>query len=459
MLEQFFSSTETFENILWGYICFPALMLLGLYLSFQSGFVQFRKFPRVIKTFIGFLKVSENSKDGVHPLKAFFACVGGCVGVGNIVGICTAVQIGGPGALFWIWVTTIFGMTIKYAEVYLGVRYRVQNAQGGYNGGPMYFLRHVFKTPWIPSIVSIMLCVYGVEVYQFSIVTNSIVVNFGINQYVVIATLLILVIFAGAGGVRRVGSISAAIIPVFVIIYVGMGLWVLLNNITAIPTVLADVFNSAFSGTAAVGGFTGSTLMMTISQGVRRGCYTGDLGIGYASVIHSESSARIPEKQASLVIFDLFLDTFIICTSSLLVILTTGVWNQPMEASLLVQTALKEYFPYMNFFMPFFLFLLGYSTINAYFCVGLKCADYLSPKYGRNLYYLYAVVALLVFSFVDSIRAQTAMQIAGGLLLVLNCYGMFRLRREISFNLDSLEEEAEPETETEAETTSATAIV
>lgn len=435
-MEQFFAYLETVENFVWEYAGFPAIMLLGLYLSIQSNFVQIRKLPAVVKTFIGFLTYSDRNKTGVHPLKAFFACVGGCVGVGNIVGICTAAQIGGPGALFWIWITAIAGMMIKYAEVFLGLLTRVPDGKGGYNGGPMYFMQRVFKTRFVPNLVGLLLCVYGVEVYQFSVVTHSISSNLDINLYVVTFVLLGLVIFAGSGGVQRVGSISSTIIPFFVILYMAMGGWVLIQNFNAIPSILKSVFASAFTGQAAFGGFVGSTMIQTISQGIRRGCYTGDVGIGYASVIHSESSTQVPEKQASLAIFDIFLDTFLICTTSVMVILVTGLWHEPMEASLLVQSALGKYFPYMHFFMPLFLFLLGYSTINAYFCVGLKCAKLLGPKRGHIYYYGYAVFVLMVFSFVDTTQAQSVMAIVGGLLLILNCYSIFKLRDQISYNLD-----------------------
>ena len=138
---------------------------------------------------------------------------------------------------------------------------------------------------------------------------------------------------------------------------------------------------------------------------------------------------------------DIFLDTFIVCTTSLFLILTTGVWQEPIEASLMVQTALSGYFPYMNYFMPAFLFMLGYNTINAYFCVGLKCADYLSPRFGRSIYYVYAVGALLLFSFIGTNQAQSAMAVAGVSLLIINGYGIFCLRNEISFNLSSEEKE------------------
>ncbi|MCB1114260.1 MAG: sodium:alanine symporter family protein [Chlamydiia bacterium] len=425
-----------FDEALWTYIGMPIIMALGLYLSFKSGFVQIRRFPSVVKTFLGFLLApKDGDARGVQPLQAFFACVGGCVGIGNIVSICTAVQVGGPGALFWIWVTATLGMLVKYSEIYLGMKYRVKSEDEGYAGGPQYFLKKVFKTPFVPMLSAVLLCIYGVEVYQFSVITHSVSYNFGVNHFVATFTLLVMVLFAGWGGVKRVGNISAVIIPVFVTLYVGMGLYALCLNYDQLGVMLGEVFRLAFTPAGAFGGFVGSTLMVTISQGVKRGCYTGDVGVGYASVIHSESSVIRPEKQASLAIFDMFLDTFIICTTSITLILSTGVWSQPMDASLLVQTALAEYFPYMNFFMPFFLFLLGYSTINAYFVVGLKCARYISPRFGTTIFNLYAIISLTLFSFVDSTHAQSLMAIAGGLLLVINCYGIYKLRAELSFDI------------------------
>lgn len=442
MFVEVFAFFERFENVLWGYIGVPLLMTLGFYLSIHSNFFQVRKLPYAIKRFIQLTRIREYDERGVHPLKAFFACVGGCVGVGNVVGVCTAIQLGGPGALFWVWITALAGMIIKYSEVYLGLRYRVPNSTGGYNGGPMYYLQRVFKTSLMPKVVCLLLCVYGVEVYQFSVVTESISTNLSINQYVVIFVLLSSILFASSGGVRRVANISTLVIPVFVILYVAMGLWVLGNNWAAIPHAFKMVFDSAFTNAAAFGGFVGSTLMFSISQGVRRGCYTGDLGVGYAAVIHSESNAKVPEQQASLALLEIFIDTFVICTPGMMMALVTDVWHQPLGPTMMVQTALGLYFPYMEFFMPLFLFVLGYSTINAYFCVGLKCAEFVSPRFGRRVYYFYGIMALLTCSFVGVSQAQTVMTIANGLLLMINCYGVFRLRHEISYTLPTeIEEE------------------
>lgn len=433
---------DFFENILWSYFGVPLVIGLGLFLTFKGNFFQIRHLPNVCKTFFGYFLSSdkEHSENGVHPIKAFFAAVGGCVGIGNIVGICTAVQLGGPGALFWIWMTALAGMIIKYSEVYLGILHRVSNGQGGYRGGPMFFLKRAFGNSWIPSLVCILLCVYGVEVYQFSVVTNSISTNFDVSPYLVIVIFLSLVLFAGSGGVQRVGNISSKILPVFVVIYVSMGMWVLINNVAVIPAVVKDVFISAFSGHAALGGFAGAGIMNAMSHGIRRCCYATDVGVGYASVMHSESSSQVPEKQASLAIFDIFLDSFIVCTTSILIILTTGVWHQSLEADQLVQTVLGNYFPYMHVFMPIFLFLLGYNTINAYFCVGLKCAEFLSPKWGKSLFFCYAITALSGFALMGGVsQAQSMMAVAGVSLLIINSIGIFLLRNEISFNISSEE--------------------
>lgn len=429
---------DLFENVLWSYFGVPLVIGLGLFLTLKANFFQIRHLPTIFRTFFSYFFSSnqEHSENGVHPIKAFFAAVGGCVGIGNIVGICTAVQLGGPGALFWIWMTALAGMIIKYSEVYLGILHRVPNGQGGYRGGPMFFLKKAFGNSWIPSLVCVLLCIYGVEVYQFSVVTNSISTNFDVDPYLVIAAFLILVVFAGSGGVQRVGNISSKILPAFVVVYVSMGLWVLINNVAMIPSVFKEVFISAFSGHAALGGFAGAGIMTAMSHGIRRCCYATDVGVGYASVMHSESSSQIPEKQASLAIFDIFLDSFVVCTTSLLIILTTGIWHQPLSADQLVQTVLGNYFPYMHVFIPIFLFLLGYNTINAYFCVGVKCAEFLSPRWGKSLFFCYAITALPGFALMGGvIQAQSMMAVAGVSLLIINSVGIFLLRDEISFNL------------------------
>ena len=181
MISNFFNILDWLNLQLWAFVGFPVIISLGVFLSLKSRFVQIRKFPQTLQLFLNFASYKMDDKSGVHPMKAFFACLGGAVGIGNIVAVCTAIQIGGPGALFWIWVVAIFGTILKYSEVFLGVRYRKKNENGKFIGGPMYFLQKAYKNSWIPTLVAFLLCVYGVEIYQFRIVSETISTNFGIN--------------------------------------------------------------------------------------------------------------------------------------------------------------------------------------------------------------------------------------------------------------------------------------
>ncbi len=437
MCDSFFSTLETLTDSLWFPVGVCFVLLLGLYLSIRARFVQFRKFPTVINIFISFLGKTSGEERGIHPLKAMFAALGGCIGLGNVVAIVVAVQLGGPGSLFWVWVAGFMGMVIKYSEVYLGMIFRVRNEVGSYDGGPMYYMRKAFNARWVVPGVCVLLCLYGVEVFMYNAMTESISHNWHINKYLVAGILLVLVLLAGSGGVQRVGNLCSTIVPLFLVLYSGMALWVLLLNLDAVPSVFEMIFRSAFTGHAAIGGFAGASVMAAIGQGIAKGCYSGDIAIGYASVIHSESSTQLPAKQASLTILAIFLDTFVVCSTSVILVLITGTWREDIPASLLVQHSLGLYFPYMNFFMPFFLFLLGYSTMIAYFCVGLKCAHHISQRWGKKLYYIYTVLILATFSIVGSPEsAFIVMSLVGVCLLFSNMIAIFKLRHHLSFDID-----------------------
>lgn len=435
MIETFFSFLTGVDEVFWGYIAFVLIVVLGMVLTLKSRFYQIRQISSIAKTFLHFLNQShQQSNRGVHPLKAFFASVGGMIGIGNIVGIVTAIQLGGPGALFWVWTAGLIGAIIKYSEIYLGIKYRVENSSGGYDGGPMFFLKAAFKSKILPAFVAVLLCIYGVEIYQFSVITESVTTNWHINRYLVIGVLLSLVLYAGLGGVRRIGRIGSWIMPVFMVTYVLMSLWIIAHEAAILPSVLSDVFRSAFTGHAAVGGFAGCSIILTIQHGIARAAYSADIGIGYDSIIQSESATPHPERQARLAILGLFFDN-LICTCSIFLVLVTGVWKavNPIEGSHLVQTALSQYFPYMSFFMPIFLIICGYTTLIAYFCVGLKTAAYLAPRFGRRLYVLYAAFALVFFTYFDQKQALVVMSIAGSLLLMVNLLGIFKLRNQVVF--------------------------
>ncbi len=436
MIQEIFSTLITFNDFIWGYIAFFFILILGGYFTFSSRLFQIRKFKAIIANFFA-LSRSQSASIGVHPLKTFYAAIGGCIGIGNIVGICTAIQIGGPGALFWTWIGGFFGTLLLYAEVYLGMIYRIRNKQKSYDGGPMYFLPKAFKSKWVGVLASVLLCLYGIEIFMFNVMTNSLVVNWHLNKFLVVGVLIAFVLIVTLGGIERVGQVGSRIIPPFVFLYLVMGLWIICIHLPELPHALAVIFKGAFTYQAALGGFAGSSVMLAISMGLSRGAYSADIGIGHMSVVHAESSEKDPSKQAALAFMVVLLDTFVFCSVSAILVVLTEKWHTSPDVVLMVQEALAVHFPYMNIFMPLFLFLLGYTTIIVYFAMGVKCAKFISPKYGPPAYYAVASIGMTVFAFVDPTQAFVIESICGAILLIINSIGMFLLRKEIKFNLSS----------------------
>ena len=434
MFEIFFYYLDQVDKLVWSYIGIPAIILLGFYLSYKSGWAQIVKFPHVLRVFFSFFSFKQDNKRGVHPLKTFFAGVGGSIGISNLIGVCTAVQVGGPGAVFWLWVASFIGMIVKYAEIYLGIKYRVVNKTGGYDGGPMYYLQQATAAWWVPSTAAILLCIYGADVYIFRTVTNSFISSWGMNSYVTVIAFITLILLGIEKGVERVGTISSIIIPIFLTIFIVAGMIILTTHASEMLGIIKLIFASAFTGSAAIGAFTGATVLMTISYGMKRACYAGDIGIGYASIIHSETEEEDPTKQATLGIFGIFLESFIISTMSMLLILVTGVWHQGFDASETMVKALGTTIPYVTNVWPIFIFLLGYSSLLTILTAGKKSAKFLAPQYGEVVYTVFAVCAFGVFSFFGTNeQLLSIMSLVGGLLLIINLYGMVKLVNNISF--------------------------
>lgn len=439
MFNHVFNFLMEADATFWGYIGFSIITFLGCYLTFTTRFFQIRAFPHVVCTFIQEIFHRPVGARGLHPVKAFFASVGGMLGVGNIVGIVTAIQLGGPGALFWVWVAGFAGTLIKYSEIYLGLKYRVQNEHQSYDGGPMFFLKKAFGVKWVSTFVCVLLCIYGAEIYQFNVVVETIAYSWDINRFLVAGGLLGLILFAAMGGMPRVSKVCSWVMPAFMLVYISMSLWVIGSYLTDLPSILVMVIKSAFSGHAALGGFAGSTMMLAIQNGMAGACYAADIGIGYDSTIQSESRTIYPERQARMAFFGVCLDNFI-CTLSILVVLVTGLWQIPVgtESAPLVQIAFSQHFPLMHLIMPFFVFLLGYTTLIAYLIVGIKCAKYLSPRNGAKFYIVYSIFVFIFFSFFDQTHALLVMRIAGALLLSINLAGIYCLRKEIVFTYDTV---------------------
>ena len=434
-MDYLFEIIDFLSNFYWSYIGWGVICVAGVYFTIISRGLQFRaivNFKKNIKDIL--LEGSSKTNAGIHPIKLYFASVGGMVGLGNIVGISTALMIGGPGSIFWTIVASVCGMLIKYSEIYLGVKHRVSNKDRGFDGGPMYYLQDAFKNNYIAYFVAFLICLYGVEVYQFTVLVDRIEYSFEFNRIAIILGLLALVIYSSVGGIKRLASICTVIMPAFMIIYIFVALYIIISNITLLPEFFATVFYSAFAGQAPIGGFVGSSMILATYHGMSKAVYSGDIGIGYDSIVQSETNIVNPKKQATLAIYALFTDTLIcILTNTMLGV--TGAWHNlnHLSETNVVSHTIANYFPHSNLFVTLLLFFAGFTTLIAYIATGIKCAKYLSPKYGKVIYLVYAIFAFIFFCNYSSVKILTVMGLLSGILVLINVSGMIKLRKEIKF--------------------------
>ncbi|RZI46327.1 sodium:alanine symporter family protein [Rickettsiales endosymbiont of Peranema trichophorum] len=433
-----FDVLTVLDDIYWSYVGFSIVILAGIFFTIKCKGFQFKVLMAPVRTMKELYESAQGQEHGTNPFKLYFASIGGMIGLGNMVAVVAAQLIGGPGALLWMWIAVFFGMIIKYSEIYLGVRYRVKNESGGFDGGPMYYLKAAFPKGYLgkllPVLAAVFLCIYGVEIYQFVVIVDTITEVFEVERLVVVIVLLSATIYTGFGGVNRLANICSVLMPVFMVMYIFMCMWVIIENAWQLPGIIFLVFKSAFTGMAPLGAFVGSTMLLAAQQGISRAVYSGDIGIGYDSTIQSETRSNRPERQARIAVFGLLGDA-LFSTMTILSVLVTGlVWNaEGLKASQYIATALATVFPYVKFFMVLFFFFAGWTTIIGYVVVGTKCARFLAPKYGKTIYLVFATIMFLTFSYADQSHVYLIMSLSGGALVVLNVIGLLKLRNQIKF--------------------------
>lgn len=433
-MHSFFYYLDAVNEFLWGYVNFFVIMAIGIYFTLKSRFFQFRTVVRPRRTMQELVQTTaQERKHGVTPLRLYFSSIGGSVGLGNMVAVISTVSLGGPGGLFWMWIAVFMGMLVKYAEIYLGITYRQQNTEGGYDGGPMFYLTKAFKWPGVAIIFCLLMCVYSVEIYQFKVIEDVFVDTFHWNRYVLMGGLLLGTLYVTLGGVNRLAAVCSVLMPCFLIFYTLICLWVIFHNLPTLIPVLKSVIPSAFHGHAALGGFAGSSFIMAAQYGMSNAVYSGDIGMGYDSVIQSETQHVNPRIQAKATVFSLLTDCFI-CTLTVLLVLSTGQWMQEGAngVNILVQSLLG-YFSHVDALMAILIFLLGWTTVLGFLAVGVKSAKAIHPA-ARRFYLLYAGCAFVIFSFVDQNQARLVMYISGALIMLINLIAIFRLRKEITFD-------------------------
>ena len=318
------------NGYVWGVPMIVLLIGTGLLLTLLLGLPQVRYLPRALAEVLGKLRSKGRGEGSVTPFQAVATALASTVGVGNIAGVGTAIALGGPGALFWLWVSGFLGMCTKYAEIVVALHYRERDASGTMRGGAMYILKTGLGLPWLGTVFALLtaLAAFGIgNMVQANSVASAVNATFGVSTAVTGAVMMMLTAMVIVGGIRRIGQFTELLVPFMAIFYLAGGLVILITHAGLIPRALGLVFDGAFNGTAAAGGFAGSTIAMALRYGIARGLFSNEAGLGSAPIVHAAANTDHPVRQGMYGIFEVFVDTLLICTTTGLVILLTDSWT------------------------------------------------------------------------------------------------------------------------------------
>ncbi len=403
-------------NILWGIPMIVLILVSGVFLTVRSRAFQVRKFTLSVKHTVGGtvkqMKKKENkSKDpnAISPFEAFSTAVSGTVGTGNIVGVTTAIISGGPGAVLWMWISAFFGMFTKFSEITLGLFYRKKDDKGEYLGGPMCYIENGTKQKWLAILFAIftILAAIGMGSVQADTIQSTWNSAFSIPTWV---TAIIIAVVAGLvviGGIKRIGKVTSLMVPFMIVLFIVISLILICVNITAVPAAFASIFTSAFSAKSMLGGFLGYGIASAMRYGFARGIFSNEAGMGSASIAHATASTKEPVEQGLWGVFEVFVDTFVVCTLTALLVLTSG--QTVTSSSKGASVAMSAFSNVLGFFgtlvYSVILPLFAFSTILAWSVYGSKAAQYIfkkkqgSAKLGFNIIYLLLIVGIGLLTF------------------------------------------------------------
>jgi len=379
-METLSSILDTLSGFIWGPFTLVLLLGVGIYLSVGLKLMPWHQISHAFKYLIRGRK-SEGEGE-IPPFQALMTAMSATVGTGNIAGVATAIFIGGPGAIFWMWITALFGMATKYAEAVLAVKYRETDDLGRFVGGPMYYIKNGLgkKWYWLGFLFALFgtIAAFGIgNMVQSNSVADALHSNFGVDTSmtgIVIAALAALVIL---GGIKRIGTVASKLVPIMVIFYIIGSLIIIFANITEVPAALTIIIDSAFNGHAAVGGFTGATIMMAIQFGIARGIFSNEAGLGSTPIAHAAAQTNNPVRQGLIGMLGTFIDTIIICTMTALVIIISGAWTSGETGASLSSLAYASSIPLGEYIITFSLVIFAFTTILGWSYYGERCAEFI----------------------------------------------------------------------------------
>ena len=419
------------DSIVWGPWLLILLVGTGVFLSCRLGFLQVMKLPRALKLIF----FARNKGDGdIDSFKALCTALAATVGTGNIVGVATAIKLGGPGALFWMWLAAFFGMATKFSEGCLAVKFRQVDDQGNIAGGPMYYIEMGLGKKWKPLAVAfalfgIMTAMLGSgTTTQMNAIVSSVNAGFGVSTYITCAIVTILVAIITFGGLQSISKTASKIVPAMAVIYFIVTVIFLIMNASEVPHAVGEVISGAFNGTAAAGGFAGAGIMLTIRSGIARGLYSNESGLGSAPIVAAAAKTKWPAEQGLISMTGTFIDTIIICTLTGLTIIVSGVWTGTTNGAEMTQAAFATtYGSLAPFILTISLTLFAFTSIIGWNYYGERCWEYLFGTKTIKLYRIgyIAILASAVFLKLEAIWSLA--DIVNGLMAIPNLIALLGL--------------------------------
>lgn len=446
MLNTIESINSVVNNFIWGVPAMICIIGVGLILSLRTKFIQIRKFPYALKSTLGRIFQKNASADGsITPFQAVCTALAATVGTGNIAGVAGAIAIGGPGAVFWMWVSALLGMCTKFAEVTLAVKFREKNAHGDYVGGPMYYIKNGLgkNWMWLAYLFAIFgaITVFGTgnatQVNTITAAINSALLNYNVispdtakTVSLVIGIIIALVVGAVLlGGIKRIGQVCERLVPFMAVLYVILGLGVIILNINKVPEVFSSIFYGAFNPSAVTGGVVG-TFFESMKRGVSRGIFSNEAGLGTGSIAHACADTDEPIKQGLFGIFEVFADTIIICTLTALTILLSGAsfeYGVAAGAELTISGFTATYGNWVSIFTAVALCCFAFSTIIGWGLYGARCVEFIfSSKVVKPFMVAYSLVAI-VGATIDLGLLWGIADTFNGLMAIPNLIALFLL--------------------------------
>ena len=446
MLSTIEAVNSVVNNFIWGVPAMICIIGVGLYLSIRTRFLQIRKFPYAMKVTLGRMMKKKEASDGaLTPFQAVCTALAATVGTGNVAGVAGAIAIGGPGAVFWMWVSALLGMCTKFAEVTLAVHFRETNAQGDLVGGPMYYIKNGLDKKW--HFLAYLFAAFGVlavfgtgNATQVNTITTAIdsalssfnvlpadavkLVNLIIGVALAIIIALILI-----GGIKRIGNVTSKLVPFMAIMYIVLALGVIIFHIKSVPAVFASIIEGAFNPASVTGGVVGS-FFMSMKKGVSRGIFSNEAGLGTGSIAHACADTKKPVKQGFFGIFEVFVDTIIICTMTALVILCSGVpvnYGEAAGAELTIGGFTAVYGNWVSIFTAVAMCCFAFSTIIGWGLYGTRCIEFLlGSRSNMPFMVLYSLTAIVGATMNLGLMWSIA-ETFNGLMVIPNLIAVFLL--------------------------------